>query len=69
MRAAPRATYSRAEVLDEAITHRASSLLSVSGKTLVFLTNNTGLPALTIGALYKSRWQLELLFKLIRQRR
>ena len=27
-----------------------------SGKTLVFLTNNTTLPALTIAALYKSRW-------------
>ena len=30
-----------------------------SGKTLVFLTNNTSLPALTIAALYKSRWQVE----------
>ncbi len=28
-----------------------------SVKTLVFLTNNTTLPALTIAALYKSRWQ------------
>ena len=28
-----------------------------AGKTLVFLTNNTALPALTIWALYKSRWQ------------
>jgi hypothetical protein len=26
-----------------------------TGKTLVFLTNNTALPALTIAALYKSR--------------
>ena len=34
-----------------------------SGKTLVFLTNNTVLPALTIAALYKSRWQVELFFK------
>ena len=33
-----------------------------SGKTLVFLTNNTTLPALTIAALYKSRWQVELFF-------
>jgi hypothetical protein len=33
-----------------------------SGKTLVFLTNNTSLPALTIAALYKSRWQVELFF-------
>ncbi len=40
---------------------------SESGKTLVFLTNNTALPALTIAALYKSRWQVELFFKWIKQ--
>ena len=39
----------------------------VSGKTLVFLTNNTVLPALTIAALYKQRWQVELFFKWIKQ--
>jgi IS4 transposase len=38
-----------------------------TGKTLVFLTNNTPLPALTIAALYKSRWQIELFFKWIKQ--
>jgi hypothetical protein len=38
------------------------------GKTLVFLTNNTSVPALTITALYKSRWQVELFFKWIKQR-
>jgi hypothetical protein len=38
-----------------------------SGKTLVFLTNNSALPALTIAALYKSRWQVELFFKWIKQ--
>jgi hypothetical protein len=38
-----------------------------SGKTLVFLTNNTALPASTIAALYKSRWQIELFFKWIKQ--
>ena len=38
-----------------------------SGKTLVFLTNNTALPPLTICALYKSRWQVELFFKWIKQ--
>ncbi|MEW6684429.1 MAG: IS4 family transposase [Nitrospirota bacterium] len=37
-----------------------------SGKTLVFLTNNTALPALTIAALYKSRWQVELFFKWVK---
>jgi len=38
-----------------------------SGKTLVFLTNNTTLPALAIAALYKSRWQVELFFKWVKQ--
>ena len=38
-----------------------------SGKTLIFLTNNTTLPALTICAPYKSRWQVELFFKWIKQ--
>jgi transposase len=38
-----------------------------SGKRLVFLTNNTSLPPLTIAALYKSRWQVELFFKWIKQ--
>ena len=38
-----------------------------SGKSLIFLTNNTALPALTIAALYKSRWQVELFFKWIKQ--
>ena len=38
-----------------------------SAKTLVFLTNNTALPALTIAALYKGRWQVELFFKWIKQ--
>ncbi len=38
-----------------------------TGKNLVFLTNNTTLPAITIAALYKSRWQVELFFKWIKQ--
>jgi Transposase DDE domain len=38
-----------------------------TGKTLVFLTNLTAQPALTICDLYKSRWQLELFFKWIKQ--
>ena len=38
-----------------------------TGKTLIFLTNNTVLPALTIAALYKQRWQVELFFKWIKQ--
>lgn len=31
------------------------------------MTNNTALPALTICALYKSRWQVELFFKWFKQ--
>jgi hypothetical protein len=37
------------------------------GKTLVFLTNNFALPALTIAELYRCRWQVELFFKWIKQ--
>jgi IS4 transposase len=33
----------------------------------VFLTNQFGLPAATVCALYKSRWQVELFFKWIKQ--
>lgn len=36
-------------------------------RTLVFLTNNFTLPALTIAQLYRSRWQVELFFKWIKQ--
>ena len=38
-----------------------------SDKMLVFLTNNFTLPATTICALYKSRWQVELFFKWVKQ--
>ena len=38
-----------------------------SDHTLVFLTNNFGLPALTIAELYRCRWQVELFFKWIKQ--
>jgi transposase len=38
-----------------------------TGKMLVFVTNNFDLPALTIAALYKNRWQVELFFKWIKQ--
>jgi hypothetical protein len=38
-----------------------------TGKKLVFLTNNAQLPAPAIAAFCKSRWQVELLFKWIKQ--
>jgi len=39
----------------------------LQGRTLVFLTNNFLLPAETIAALYKARWEIELFFKWIKQ--
>ena len=38
-----------------------------TGKSLVFLTNHLTLPAVTVAALYKLRWQVELFFKWIKQ--
>jgi hypothetical protein len=38
-----------------------------TGKTLVFLSNNFVLPAMTIAKLYKYRWKVELFFKWIKQ--
>jgi hypothetical protein len=50
--------------------HSASREISRCGhhtETLLFLTNNFSLPALTIAQLYRSRWQVELFFKWIKQ--
>ena len=38
-----------------------------TGQGLIFLTNNLDLPALVVALLYKSRWQVELFFKWIKQ--
>lgn len=38
-----------------------------TGKLYTFLTNDFALPALTIAELYRSRWQVELFFKWIKQ--
>ncbi|MBK5275576.1 MAG: transposase [Desulfuromonadales bacterium] len=36
-------------------------------RTLVFLTNNFTLPAMTIAELYRCRWQVELFFRWVKQ--
>jgi Domain of unknown function (DUF4372)/Transposase DDE domain len=46
---------------------RVSYVDSETNKRLVFLTNNFDLPALTITQIYKSRWQVELFFRWIKQ--
>lgn len=38
-----------------------------TGKRYTFLTNSSVLPALTIAKLYKTRWQIELFFRWIKQ--
>lgn len=38
-----------------------------SGGSIVLLTNHFALPALTISALYRQRWQIEIFFKWIKQ--
>jgi hypothetical protein len=40
---------------------------SVTGKSLVFITNNFKVLALTVTQIYKSRWHIELFFKWIKQ--
>ena len=53
------------------VLHLAGAFFVTRAKSnmdaLVFLTNQFGLPATTICALYKSRWQVELFFKWIKQ--
>jgi hypothetical protein len=46
---------------------RVSYFDAETNKQLKFLTNNFALPALTIAQIYKSRWQVELFFKWIKQ--
>ena len=46
---------------------RVSYFDAETNKRLKFLTNNFVLPALTIAAIYKSRWQVELFFRWVKQ--
>jgi IS4 transposase len=54
------------KVYPEAL-RRVSYLDVETGKRFKFLTNNCTLPAITIAQIYKSRWQVELFFKWIKQ--
>jgi hypothetical protein len=57
---------SSATVYPEAL-RRVSYLDVETRKRFKFLTNNFTLPAVTIAQIYKSRWQVELFFKWIKQ--
>ena len=46
---------------------RVSYVDAATNKRLKFLTNNFALPALTIAEIYRSRWQVELFFKWVKQ--
>jgi len=50
-----------------AVLRRIGYFDTETNKKFVFLTNNFGLPALTIARLYKCRWQIEIFFKWIKQ--
>lgn len=51
----------------EPVPLRRIELITEDGKTLVFLTNHLHFGATTIGRIYKERWQIELMFKALKQ--
>jgi hypothetical protein len=55
-----------AKVYPDAL-RRVSYFDAATNKRLKFLANNFALPALSIARIYKSRWQIELFFKWIKQ--
>src|SRR5271165_2252950 len=59
-------TIDSAKVYPDAL-RRVSYLDVKTRKRFEFLTNNFTLPALTIAQIYKSRWQVELFFRWIKQ--
>ena len=59
-------TFASATVYPDTL-RRISYLDAKTDKRLIFWTNNFILLALTIASIYKSRWQVELFFKWIKQ--
>jgi transposase len=59
-------TFDSAKVYPDAL-RRVSYLDVETRKRFKFLTNNFTLPALTIAKIYKSRWEIELFFRWIKQ--
>ena len=49
------------------LLRRVEALRADTGEILVFLTNHHTLGASTVAAIYKERWQIELLFKALKQ--
>lgn len=62
-----RLTGQRAEEKCPCLLRRVEAVREDTGETLVFLTNHPGLSASTVAAVYKERWQIELLFKALKQ--
>jgi Domain of unknown function (DUF4372)/Transposase DDE domain len=52
---------------DKMLARRITYQDPVSGKKLIFFTNNTRMKAITIANIYKKRWQIECLFKRLKQ--
>ena len=52
---------------DKMLARRITFQDPVSGKKLIFFTNNTRMKAVTIANIYKKRWQIECLFKRLKQ--
>jgi len=60
------ATYESANAYPDPL-RRVSYVDAKTNRRLVFLTNDFALPALTIAEIYRSRWQVELFFRWIKQ--
>mgnify|MGYP002132476556 CR=1 FL=1 len=52
---------------DKILARRIAYQDPISNKTLIFFTNNYKMKASTIASIYKKRWQIECLFKRLKQ--